>query len=330
MRKKTKITFLVFLSLGVLSVLFVEQLLRFRNIPGDDGKVHTTSSKAICRAWHRDFEFFYGDGSSLTPNCEEALSYPAQDVFAPSANGFQIHYKIFQDFNKANLADETPIWLHVHGITGDWLSAARYIKVASSLNLRLAGMDLSNHGESTNDGKGAFWGCRESSDVIAVVKSLREKYPKAPILVSAVSMGTMAVARAEKSLRSLGVKAILLEAPIGNVRTTLPFVLRPVAEIALGVRAFEDDLDLRVCDANAALPEFKTPTLIVNVEGDPYITKKDATIYFERLPKDLNKRIVFFEKGIHTLAYNYNKEEFIKEFENLYTSAIGKGSLPGG
>ena len=311
-----------FSILGIYSVYFMEQLLRYRHIPGDDGMVPQSVVKPICRSWHTQFEFHFGDGTPLNPSCQEALNYPSQDYFAPSSNGFDIHFKLFHDQKMANLPDETPIWLHVHGITGDWLSAARYIEAANDLNLRLVGMDLSNHGESTNDAKGAFWGCRESSDVVAVVKRLREMYPKAPLLVSAVSMGTMAVARAEKSIRTLGVKAILLEAPIGNVISTLPGLLRPIGRLALDFRSWKDDLDLNVCDANEAIPEFATPTLIVNVAKDPYISKADALTYFDRLPNSIDKRMVFFELGIHKLAYNFNRAEFIREFKDLYTSAL--------
>ena len=324
MKVKSKLyLILIPMLMSVLgSVYFMEQVLRFRHIPGDDGMVHQTTHKPICRAWHTQFEFQYGEGDALNPSCQNALTYPSQDVFVPSANGFQIHFKLFQDQKNAILSEETPIWLHVHGITGDWLSAARYIESASDLNLRLVGMDLSNHGESSNDANGAFWGCRESHDVVAVIKRLRDMYSKAPIFVTAVSMGTVAVARAEKEIRALGVKAILLEAPIGNVISTIPSFARPITFLALKIRSWKDGLDLNVCDANEVLPEFATPTLIVNVAGDPYISKKDALAYFGRLPKSVDKRIVFFEKGIHTLAYNYNRVEFIQKFKDLYTSAM--------
>lgn len=324
MKVKSKLNFILITTLMFVlgSVYFMEQVLRYRHIPGDDGMVHQSVHKAICRNWHTQFEFQYGEGDPINPSCQIALNYPSQDFFVPSANGFQIHFKLFNDQKLATLSDETPIWLHVHGITGDWLSAARYIESANALNLRLVGMDLSNHGESTNDGHGAFWGCRESHDVVAVVKRLREMYPKAPVFVTAVSMGTMAVARAEKEIRALGVKAILLEAPIGNVITTVPSFARPMTFLALKMRSWKDGLDLNACDANEVLPEFATPTLIVNVAGDPYISKEDALAYFDRLPKGMDKRIVFFENGIHTLAYNYNRVEFIQKFKDLYTSAM--------
>ncbi len=324
MKVKSKITLsLISLFIFVLgSVYFMEQVLRYRHIPGDDGKVHQSVHKPICRTWHTQFEFQYGEGDTLYPSCEEALTHPGEDFFVSSANGLEIHFKHLQDQRSAPLSEEAPIWLHVHGITGDWLSAARYINSANFLKLRLVGMDLSNHGESSNDGNGAFWGCRESHDVVAVVKRLRDMYPKAPIFVTAVSMGTMAVARAEKEIRALGVKAIVLEAPIGNVISTVPSFARPITFLALTMRSWKDGLDLNVCDANEALPQFATPTLIVNVADDPFISKEDALAYFDRLPKDLDKRIVFFEKGIHTLAYNYNRIEFIQKFKDLYTSAM--------
>jgi pimeloyl-ACP methyl ester carboxylesterase len=222
-----------------------------------------------------------------------------------------------------------PIWLHVHGITGNWLSAARYIEPAKKLGFRLFGMDLSNHGESTNDGKGAFWGCREASDIVSVVEFLKLKAPPlTPIAISAVSMGTLAVALAESKLRNLGVKMFLLEAPIEKVQNTLPFWSLPFAFASLKMRSFQDGYDLTSCNASNILSQFKTPTLLVTVEHDPFVKSSDVKKYLDSLPNELDKKLVVFAKGLHTLAYNFNKVEFIEEFYGFFQNAWKKSYNP--
>ena len=306
-------------------VYFVGQTLRYRKLPGDDGFVHQVAKKAICRQWHTQFEFKDSNKKDLIPNCQESLEFQSTNTFVTSENG-QIHLKEFklEGIAKAalSLGSPTPIWLHVHGITGNWLSAARYIEPANRLGFRLFGMDLSNHGESTNDGRGAFWGCREASDIVSVVRYIKSKAPPlTPIVISAVSMGTLAVAMAERQLQDLGVTMLLLEAPIEKVQNTLPPWSLPFAYTALKIRSFQDGMDLTTCNASLSLPQFRTPTLLITLQDDPFIRVSDVKHYLGTLPSDLMKKLVVYKSGIHTLAFNFNRLEFVNEFYSFYFDA---------
>lgn len=323
-------SFVVVISVSL--VYFIGETLRYRKLPGDDGFVHQVAKKAICREWHTEYEFKDSDKKDLSPNCGESLEFKSIDEFVSSPNG-NIHIKEFslEDTTQSQiiLGAPKPIWLHIHGITGNWLSAARYIEPAKKLGFRLFGMDLSNHGESTNDGKGAFWGCREASDVVSVVKLLKLKAPPlTPIAISAVSMGTLAVALAESKLRYLGVTMFLLEAPIEKVQNTLPPWSLPFAFASLKMRSFQDGYDLTTCNASSVLSQFKTPTLLVTVEQDPFIKTSDVKKYLDSLPNELDKKLVVFSKGLHTLAYNFNKVEFIDEFYSFFLNAWNKSYHP--
>jgi predicted alpha/beta-fold hydrolase len=336
MKPKLKMTliatfcFIVVISGGL--VYFIGETLRYRKLPGDDGFVHQVAKKAICREWHTEYEFKDSDKKDLSPNCQESLEFKSTDYFVSSPNG-NIHLKEFSLEEPAQtqimFGAPKPIWLHVHGITGNWLSAARYIEPARKLGFRLFGMDLSNHGESSNDGKGAFWGCREASDIVSVVKFLKSKAPPlTPIAISAVSMGTLAVALAESKLRTLGVTMFLLEAPIEKVQNTLPFWSLPFAFAALKMRSFQEGYDLTTCNASNIISQFKTPTLLVTVEHDPFIKTSDVKKYLDSLPNELDKKLVVFAKGLHTLAYNFNKVEFIDEFYSFFLNAWNKSYNP--
>jgi hypothetical protein len=325
-KSRMKILTRVLLGLLFLTCIgllyFVGQTLRYRKLPGDDGVVHQVAKKAICRQWHTQFEFKDSDKKDLIPNCKESLEFQSTNTFVTSENG-QIHLKEFSIAkDQLSLGSPTPIWLHVHGITGNWLSAARYIEPANRLGFRLFGMDLSNHGESTNDGRGAFWGCREASDVVSVVRYIKSKAPPlTPIVISAVSMGTLAVAMAERRLRDLGVTMFLLEAPIEKVQNTLPPWTIPFAYTALKIRSFQDGMDLTTCNASLSLSQFRTPTLLMTLQDDPFIRVSDVKHYLGTLPSGLMKKLVVYKSGIHTLAFNFNRLEFVNEFYSFYREA---------
>ncbi len=139
-------------------------------------------------------------GSAATATETLSTDLPVHNVKIPAADGTNVHgWLVHGSSNKGAL-------LLVHSIRSnrvEMLSRARFLN-KNGYHVLL--IDLQAHGETP--GKRITFGARESENVNAAVKFLRDTYPNARIGAIGVSLGAAAIVLAKHDLR---LNAVILE-----------------------------------------------------------------------------------------------------------------------
>ena len=300
-----------------------------------------------CHPWMTDYA--YADltngnpGSNSKPvdfSCAEALNLPAEDLYIKAEDGMKVHYKIYNNPIGANAYEGTsvasekapPILLHVHGVSGNYMHGARYFKAASRMGFQLAAMDMTNHGLSDTDGKGAGYGCREYASVIAVVADLEQKYPKRDIFIHSTSMGTMGVANALTALQSLDtnqhIVSIAFENPIPSVREIVyespqkPPVPNFLIDIGLAIADYRAGYHFDTCKPIDKLKYLTVPAAVLQSAQDDLVPVKLAREYFDALPKQLPNLYKVYPKGAHSAVWNGAPQEYEADLKAIWQAGL--------
>lgn len=287
--------------------------------------------EASCTFWQTDYLYANRRGMQgpiAIPSCEQALDYKRTSHFVENKNGLKIHTLSFD--RQEALALETPIWLHVHGITENWLHGARYLESSERLGFRLVIVEPQNHGQSDRHSGGSSWGCEEKYDLAAVLEDISQRYPKAPILITASSMGTAITTHTALAFPELfsNVKALVYESAVSSPIFVLKMwkigdghsesFSQNLYDTLIMTSKLRTDVDLDGC-FQSFVKNPKTvdiPTLIqLSLEEHP---KKEIRELFKSYPHHTNIRTVEYPQGIHAAFWNYQPEQFEEDIKNLW------------
>lgn len=259
--------------------------------------------------------------------CEQALQTPLTPIDITAKDGMRSRLVLFSDTQKV----KAPIFLQIHGVTGDFIHASRYLSFAKKNNLTLAALEYRNHGLAQRDNLGVGWGCKENQDLVAAVEWLLTNKPGREIIISATSMGTMVTSLSMEQIQALPnshrVKGVILESPISNVidlvthskeAPPLPlFLLNSglwVAELRSGVsfRTIQ-------CSPQDALQKIKRPVLVHSSKQDMLTPTPLTKAVVQAIPKEYLYRWTDYPRGYHSTVWNgqvYLWEQEVLKFLN--------------
>jgi pimeloyl-ACP methyl ester carboxylesterase len=303
---------------------YLSGMLLFRDKPMDYWQ---KPQKPACSPWMVDWAFADLRTESVPPRasvddqCPRALEYPKTSHGIKASHGLDVHYNVFDNPIRASAYGNTesagtlpPLFLHIHGVSGNWAHGARYFKMASRLGFQLVAMDLSNHGESGRDGKGAAYGCREDADVAAVVNDLKSKFPGRDLYLHATSMGAMSLLNAMPFLMSNNsdgrIVAITLENPIPSVREIVmkspyrPPVPDAFISMALAFASWRAGHNFDTCRPLDSAGSVRVPTLVQWSEKDEMVPRELVESVVNALPADVPHRFETFPRGGHSAVWN--------------------------
>jgi alpha-beta hydrolase superfamily lysophospholipase len=310
-------------AIAVLSYVLAGMLIYFRK-PKSEWDV---PRPPVCAEWMVGKAF--ADLSSpekaatKTPidiGCEDTLKLPKEDFEVKSNSGFKIHYAVYPNETKDPKA---PLFVHVHGISGNYAHGARYFKAAGRMGFQLVALELSNHGLSEKNGKGAAYGCREDADIYAVVEDLRRRMPNRLIYIHATSMGTMALANAlplfSSAEASEDIAAMSMENPIPSVHDVVlntpqrPPLPSAFLEMGIWVAGLRAGFNFETCRPVDSLQYANVPLLIQFSKKDDLVTYSMVQEFMKAIPADVKSRLELYDEGSHSAVWNADPERYEKE-----------------
>lgn len=286
--------------------------------------------------------------SSSTPipqifDCPDVLRMEADHRMTANAEGLPIHYVVFpQRINsveggapvapstppKQKSAENGPIWVHFHGVNGNYLHGARYLAAAARLGFQLVAAELSNHGTSGYSGKGAAYGCAERADVLAVLGDMLTLEPGRDIFVTASSMGTMALALAEHDISRIDtghrVVAYALENPISSVKEIVsespgvPHFPSFLVQIGLAFARVKGGHDFEACKPLESYGSFSRPVLVQHAETDGFAPVSMGKRVYAALPGSLPKLLKVYPAGEHSAVWNSQPQAFESDLLEIW------------
>lgn len=290
-----------------------------------------------CSEWLNEVGFkdlsSKGSDSFVDFSCRDALDLPRKDYRLVSSSGMRIRYSRFLLEGEDQAATEDrPIWLHIHGLNGNFLHGARYYGVASRLGFRLFTVDLSNHGQSEDNGKGAGYGCREHHDVATVFNHLTRRYPRAPVFVSASSIGAAALMLAAKSImvndRRNQLVAVQLESPFLNVQRSIQYsplakgVPRSFVHAGVILAALRSGVPFNSCYPSQQVSNLKIPILVHHGMQDQVVSEQVAKTVFAKLDPVNQNKLKIYKKGGHASVWNGQPEQFEQDIREIWSIGL--------
>lgn len=331
------LTFLIAIFVGAL--FYISDLLIF---PFKPREKWTAVETVECSKWMN--EWAYADLSNGGPgtqsidiNCQESLSLPSQSYYATNPSGEKIHYKVYDNIpaDKREITDIMPLFLHVHGVAGNYLHGARYFRMTQRLGFQLVVMEMSNHGLSTHNSLGASYGCREQFDVLTVIDALKMQFPGRKILAHATSMGSMALVNAaakmmanEDEFERKIVQALVLENPIPSVAQLVvatpkrPNVPQLFIDMGVWLAGFRAKVDFDSCQPIDAAPAINVPTYVYNSVNDDIIQYEYSNQVADAIPPEFLFRRKVFKKGAHSAVWNGQPAEVEQDIRDLWNAAL--------
>lgn len=319
------------LCLGYLYLLkvHVEAVTYFRETPASWNKLKSSQ----CLRWRK--KFIFGDlrphsKDPLLPledSCEEALKYPGKSHFALNERGQKIHYLRYPTAPKQAKA---PILLFVHGIAANAVTGLKFYPIAQRLGFELIIMELSNHGKSDDDGQGASYGCRETADLMAVLKALKQQDPSRPVLIYGTSMGAMTVANAAPALQDYQshVRGVVLENPQSSLRDIVG-----VYAHKMGIPDFHTDLvvhltglragvDYTSCAPAERVKQLTVPALVMVSEKDYMVPVWMVEKVFRQIPAQTPRLYKRYPFGEHSAIWNGQPEVFERDLKKFWQASL--------
>lgn len=319
-------TFIAASVLGTLAIgIFLSEMLLYP-FSGID---HT---KGRCRNWHHEKSFVQYDNPKIPVDepCEIARDRPFISTFVTNTLGKKIHLRTFN--NLPSEARSNRAWLHIHGITSTGLDGARYYHAANRLGFNLFAMDLSNHGLSEDDGRGAAYGCREYHDVLAIMKYLLNTYPDYEFLITASSMGAMALINSSKELFALPgaarIRAFGIENPATSVREIafrgrgVPPAPKLFLDVALWVAKIRMGCDFDHMQPIDNAQYISVPTWFVHSKQDEILPPEFAQELAANMPKQIPHVVSIRERGWHSAIWNENPQQFEQELAAIFDTGL--------
>ncbi|MCA2962169.1 MAG: alpha/beta fold hydrolase [Silvanigrellales bacterium] len=298
------------------SAFYLSGLLLFRDKPRSDWATVKTPQ---CSTWletvaYADLREGAPRAKPIDLSCEEGTRLEHSLFSVKAITGMDIAYKVYKS---ALPSPEAPLFLHVHGVSGNSLHGARYLKMAERLGFQLVAMDLSNHGESQRDGKGAAYGCREEADVVAVVEDLLRRFPGRDLYLHASSMGAMSLTNALPRLlaseaTAAHIVAVSLENPISSVRDVVtkspltPPVPGFLLDMGILVAGWRAGYNFDTCRPIDNAKFVRVPVLVQWSEKDDLVPRAMIEDFFAALPSDVPRTLEIFPGGGHSAVWNGN------------------------
>jgi hypothetical protein len=283
-----------------------------------------------CTEWQRtkgfaDLRPGHDPTQPLELSCTEALTQRGSDYYVTAATGMRIRYRVYP----SPLGPQAPQMLYVHGISAQLLHGTRFLRMAERLGFQLVVMELSNHGESDTNGKGAAYGCRESADVAAVVRDLAQRYPKRELLIYATSMGTMATLNAMPQFNvHPRLRGLVLENPIPALDQVLkqhprrprwfPDLLLDGAVTMAGWRA---GYNFKRCAPAQIIPSATYPVWIPMAAQDELVAVSLAEKVYQLWPPHLPRKITVYPHGVHAAVWNGQPHAFERDLSQFWQQA---------
>jgi pimeloyl-ACP methyl ester carboxylesterase len=276
-------------------------------------------------------------------DCPSILTKAAHHRFTANLNGTAIHYVVFPTQPKSAAGSDStgnspashaqqPLWVHFHGVNGNYLHGARYLAAAERLGFQLVSAELSNHGTSGYTGRGAAYGCSERFDVLAVLSDLLTLEPNRDILITASSMGTMALALAEKDLTRLDtghhVIAYALENPISSVEEivtespAVPHFPSFLVQIGLAFAGMRSGHNFLSCKPLKSYGDFSRPVLVQHAETDGFAPVEMGRRVFAALPNALPKQLKVYPSGGHSAVWNSQPHAFESDLIEIWNLGL--------
>jgi pimeloyl-ACP methyl ester carboxylesterase len=318
-------------SLVAISYYLSNQLLYYRRSPKEWAK----PKKLECSDWLRKTAYasvvpgkpnFFDPDKPAEMSCESALSLVPTDFHAVSKDGLKIHYVTFPP------ETDRPVFLHIHGIAGNYLHGLRYKPMAERLGFQFVGIDLGNHGKSDHTGKGAAYGCREDGDIIAVVEDILKQSPGRDFYLHATSMGAMALSNAMPYLMASQYRnqivAVSLENPIRSVSDiVLRSPKRPplpdfVIQSGLAMAGWRSGFSFESCKPVDNVPFARIPILIQWSENDDLVTKELVEEFVSALPAHVPHRFEVFKGGSHSAVWNADPAAYERQTKENWESGL--------
>jgi alpha-beta hydrolase superfamily lysophospholipase len=181
-----------------------------------------------------------------------------------------------------------------HGYTSDkshLLTEAAYFR---RLGYSVLLTDFAGNGGSA--GYRTTVGYREADDVAAVVHWLRERQPEARLVLYGVSMGAVAILRAESEL-GVRPEANIIECPYGSMLQTAQNRFRsmgvppfPMAHLLVFWGGVQNGFWAFGLSAEQYAKNVRTPTLLLWGTADPRVTRAETDAIFDALPGPKQRR----------------------------------------
>ena len=301
-------------------------MLLFRDKPKD---FWTQSSMPVCAPWMNSVAYANLQQTSGVPKieagqtefekiditCAEALVRPREDFYVNSASGMKVHYALYP-----SPLQDPPLFVHIHGVAGNFIHGTRYVEAARRMGFQLVSMDLSNHGLSAKNGKGAAYGCREDSDIVAVFDDLTKRFPNRKLYLHATSMGAMALANAFPNLMAHAARrsivAASLENPISSVRDIVlhspatPAVPEFFLDAALALSGFRAGYNFESCKPIDSVKYVQVPILVQWSVLDDLVPKFLIDKFMNEIPANVPSKLTIFEKGGHSAVWNSDPDAY--------------------
>ncbi|WP_176133005.1 alpha/beta hydrolase [Hymenobacter sp. CRA2] len=221
------------------------------------------------------------------PRNAQSPAFFFQTVTIPSPNGSLESWY-------SPVADARGTVALFHGYTSDkshLLHEAAYFR---QLGYSVLLTDFAGAGGS--EGNRITVGYREADDVAAVVQWLRERQPEARVVLYGVSMGAVAILRAESEL-GVQADANIVECPYGSMLQTAenrfhsmgvpPF---PMANLLVFWGGVQNGFWAYDLSAEAYARRVKTPTLLMWGEADPRVTRQETDAIYAALAGPKQRR----------------------------------------
>jgi uncharacterized protein len=181
-----------------------------------------------------------------------------------------------------------------HGYTSDkshLLTEAAYFR---RLGYSVLLTDFAGNGGS--EGHRTTVGYQEAADVAAVVQWLRERQPEARLVLYGVSMGAVAILRAESEL-GVQADANIVECPYGSMLQTAENRFRsmgvppfPMANLLVFWGGVQNGFWAYDLSAERYARRVKTPTLLLWGEADPRVTRQETDAIYAALAGPKQRR----------------------------------------
>lgn len=174
-----------------------------------------------------------------------------------------------------------------HGYTSDKSRLRPEAGYFRQLGYAVLLFDFSGNGAS--EGYQTTIGYREADDVVAAMRWVQARQPSAPVVLYGVSMGAVAVLRAESEL-GLRPAASIVECPYGSMLQTaknrfvsmhLPPV--PLANLLVWWGSVENGYWAFGLNAGEYARHVRTPTLLLWGTADPRVTRAETATIFAHL-----------------------------------------------
>lgn len=181
-----------------------------------------------------------------------------------------------------------------HGYTSNKSKLLTEAEFFRSQGFSVLLLDFAGNGGS--EGVQTTVGYREAADVAAAFSFLKEKQPAAPLFLYGVSMGAVAILRAESEL---GVRptAAIIECPYGSMLQTAQnrfHALRvpafPLANLLVFWGGLQNGFWAFDLDARAYARRIQTPTLLLYGLTDPRVTREETDAIYAALSGPKQRR----------------------------------------